>query len=156
MFGGSGWSKLDSGEVFGIFGGVNLSRGDAAVLYEASKNWFGAMGGRFLKFWPTAFSIFFGSADFFQNFKFLDGFLTKRVAVWANRVWSMKIDIVGFWKSGYDGPFGWKYNFWRNRGPKKMIFRMIFVAFLGVPESKYRQPYSKPFLLLQTDFVQPG
>ena len=35
---GSGWSKLDSGEVFGIFGGVNLSRGDAAVLYEGSKN----------------------------------------------------------------------------------------------------------------------
>ena len=29
---GSGWSKLDSGEVFGIFGGVNLSPGDAAVL----------------------------------------------------------------------------------------------------------------------------
>ena len=29
---GSGWSKLDSGGVFGIFGGVNLSPGDAAVL----------------------------------------------------------------------------------------------------------------------------
>ena len=29
---GSGWSKLDSGEGFGIFGGVNLSPGDAAVL----------------------------------------------------------------------------------------------------------------------------
>ena len=29
---GSGWSKFDSGEGFGIFGGVNLSPGDAAVL----------------------------------------------------------------------------------------------------------------------------
>ena len=28
----SRWSKLDSGEGFGIFGGVNLSPGDAAVL----------------------------------------------------------------------------------------------------------------------------
>ena len=68
---GSGWSKLDSGEVFGIFGGVNLSQGDAAVLYEGSKNLFGATGGLFLTFWPTAFSIiFFGLRDFFKNWVF--------------------------------------------------------------------------------------
>ena len=49
---------------------MNLSRGDAAVLYGASKNCFGATGGQFLTFWPTAFSIFFSADGKCLKFRF--------------------------------------------------------------------------------------
>ena len=48
---------------------MNLSRKDAAVLYEGSKNCFGAMGGRFLTFRPTAFSIIFSADGIFVKFE---------------------------------------------------------------------------------------
>ena len=43
-------------------------------------------------------------------------------------VWSMKMDTVGFGKFGFDGRFGWKCRFWRNRGPKKSDFSADFLA----------------------------
>ena len=51
---------------------MNLSRGDAAVLYEGSKNYFGAMGGQFLTFGPTVFSIFCWVDGIFSKNRFLD------------------------------------------------------------------------------------
>ena len=63
---------------------MNLSRGDAAVLYGGSKNCFGATGGQFLTFWPTGFSIFFLVDGIFVKISgFRDGFFTKWVCVEA-------------------------------------------------------------------------
>ena len=126
---GSGWSKFDSGEVFGIFGGVNLSRGDAAVLYGGSKNWFGATGGQFLNFWPTVFTIIFCVDGIFSKFLVFGTDFSRNGSPWEQiGFWSMKMDIVGFGKFGFDGRFGWKCRFWRNRGPKKPDFSADFLA----------------------------
>ena len=50
---------------------MNLNQKDAAVLYEGSKNCFGATGSRFLTFWPTAFSRIFLADEMFVKIRFL-------------------------------------------------------------------------------------
>ena len=63
---------------------------------------------------------------FFQNFSFF------KMVFEQIGFWSMKMDIVGFGKFDFDGRFGWKWHFLRDRFKKiGLVGRSFFPIFVG-------------------------